>query len=181
MIYFTCHRWRQRPNLPYAFTHTASPSFLSLLRSLAVSHLVWHQKIWTGLSRLIRGRLSPAALRPRQPIDTAELSVKCVPTLAQATGRRRVWRRGRVHCLAATGLMDGAVRDAGGCQARPGSCSSTMSLSVTCRLPLAVLPQRSQEHPPPYAADTSFCCWTTNRWKFSSRQAGLRSQCSLAD
>lgn len=25
--------------------------------------------------------------------------------------------------------------------------------------------------PPPYATDTSFCCWNTNRWKFCSRQA----------
>lgn len=76
--------------------------------------------------------------------------------LAQAAGSRSVLRRGRVHCVVVTGLVDSAVRDATGSPARPGSCSSTMNLSVTRRLPPAVLPHTAAKNtPPPNVTDTS--------------------------
>lgn len=76
--------------------------------------------------------------------------------LAQTAARRSVLCRGRVHCLTVTGLVDGAVRDATGSPARPGSCSSTMNLSVTRRLPPAVLPHTTAKNtPPPNVTDTS--------------------------
>ncbi len=76
--------------------------------------------------------------------------------LAQTAGRRSVLRRGWVHCLTLTGLVDDAVRDATRSPARPGSCSSTMNLSVTCRLSPAVLPHTTAKNtPPPNVTDTS--------------------------
>lgn len=76
--------------------------------------------------------------------------------LAQTAGRRSVLCRGRSHCLTVTGLVDGAVRDANGSPSRPGSCSSTMNLSVTRRLSPAVLPHTTaKNNPPPNVTDTS--------------------------
>lgn len=76
--------------------------------------------------------------------------------LSQSAGRGSVLRRGKVYCLAVTGPVDGAVRDANGSAATPGSRSSTMNLSVTRRLPPAVLPHATDKnYPPPNITDTS--------------------------
>lgn len=72
--------------------------------------------------------------------------------LAQTTRRGSISCSGWVHCPAVTGLVESAMSDAAGSPARSGSWSSTMNLSVTCRLSLSVLPQHSQEHPTP------LCC-----------------------
>lgn len=66
-----------------------------------------------------------AAFWPQQPINTAVCwTVRCAWPPAMATrpkdSHRSVLRRGLVHCLKVTGLVDGAVRDANGCPARPG-------------------------------------------------------------
>ncbi|CAK6976022.1 hypothetical protein FQN60_009957 [Scomber scombrus] len=75
--------------------------------------------------------------------------------LAQAARRGSMSRQGRVHCLAVTGLMDATVRDATGSPARPSSCSSTMKMSVTCRLPSGCPATPQPKTPPPYVPDTS--------------------------
>lgn len=76
--------------------------------------------------------------------------------LSQTAGRGSVLRRGKVYCLAVTGPVDGAVRNANGSAAKPGSRSSTMNLSVTRRLPPAVLPHTTDKNnPPPNITDTS--------------------------
>lgn len=76
--------------------------------------------------------------------------------LSQTTGRGSVLCWGKVYCLSVTGPVDGATRDANGSAAKPGSRSSTMNLSVTRRLPPAVLPHTTDKNnPPPNITDTS--------------------------
>lgn len=122
-----------------------------------------------------------AAFWPQQPINTAVCwTVRCAWPPAMATrpkdSHRSVLRRGLVHCLKVTGLVDGAVRDANGCPARPGSCSSTMNLSVTPRLPPAVLPHTAaKNNPPPNVTDTSCLLLGTQRWNFCRRLSRLKT------
>lgn len=94
---------------------------------------------------------------PPQPINAAMcLTVRCSSPPAMAphpmdlhrpAGGVSVLHRGPLHCLAVTDFVDSAMRDTTGSPASSGSCSSSMNLSVTRHLLLAVLHQPSQEQP----------------------------------
>lgn len=116
---------------------------------------------------------------PAGPIKTSVcLTVRCaVPPgdgttpqgLTQAAERRSVLCRGPGHCLKVTGLVDGAVTGANGIPSRPGSCSSTMDLSVMPRLPPAVLPHTTAKMTHTLVLLTlPVCCWEI-KWKFCRR------------